>query len=84
MGANYKDQEKAIAELSALSREAKIFLNHHIGNPLTVIIGAIEQGKFDIAKEVAWHIVDDLRLAGIREDINITTIKEEISISEGL
>lgn len=66
MGANYKGQEAAIVELSALSREAKEFLNHHIGNALNTVIIGIEVGNEKMAEEAAWHIVDDLHLAGIR------------------
>jgi len=66
VGADYVGQEKAIEELSALSAEAKEFLNHHIGNSLAAVIGGIQIQNLAIAKEAAWHIVDDLRLAGIR------------------
>lgn len=66
MGADYPGQEKAIEELSALSREAKEFLNHHIGNSLNVVIVGIEHGRLDAAKKAAWHIVEDLHTAGIR------------------
>ncbi len=81
MGADYKGQEKAIAELSAMSPEAKAFLNHHIGNSLGVVVTSIEATMIDIlrsaiddvdinplkaAKAAAFHIVDDLHLAGIR------------------
>mgnify|MGYP001590793668 CR=1 FL=1 len=66
MGNNYAGQEKAIEELNALSNEAKAFLNHHIGNSLSVIIGAIKVGELELAEEAAWHIVDDMKTAGIR------------------
>ncbi|GAB4485916.1 MAG: hypothetical protein OHK006_12850 [Thermodesulfovibrionales bacterium] len=66
MGANYFDQDRAIAELSALSPEAKHFLNHHLGNSLGVIIGGIRIGRHEMAVEAALHIVADLELAGIR------------------
>lgn len=80
MGADYKGQDKAIAELSALSREAKEFLNHHICNPLNVVIVGVEATKHEIEREAvgldtdhlvaaekaAWHIIDDLHMAGIR------------------
>ena len=67
MGADYPGQDKAIAEISALSREAKDFLQHHICNPLTVVLGASRLGHFEMIQEQVDHIVDDLVLAGIRE-----------------
>ncbi|MBI5075593.1 MAG: hypothetical protein HZB62_10580 [Nitrospirae bacterium] len=66
MGADYKGQDKAIAELSALSREAKEFLNHHIGNSLNIVIVGIEVDNKEMATDAAWHIIDDLHMAGIR------------------
>ncbi|MBI5634893.1 MAG: hypothetical protein HZA15_15605 [Nitrospirae bacterium] len=66
MGANYRGQKKAISELNALSRDAKEFLNHHIANALNVVIVGIETEQLDMAKEAAWHIIDDLHMAGIR------------------
>ena len=68
MGNDYKGQEKAIEELSALSPEAKEFLNHHICNSLGAIIGGIKINNLKLAEEAAWHIVSDLRIAGIRKD----------------
>lgn len=67
MGADYTGQEAAIAELSALSKEAKGFLQHHMCNPLSVILGAAQLGQFDMIKKQVDHIVDDLVLAGIRD-----------------
>ncbi len=66
MGADYQGQEAAIAELSALSFEAKKYLNHHIGNSLQQVITGIETGNGKMAEDAAWHIVDDLHAAGIR------------------
>lgn len=66
MGANYLGQEEAIAELSALSTGAKEFLNHHISNSCSVIVNVADMKDLPAAKEAAWHIIDDLRLAGIR------------------
>jgi hypothetical protein len=60
MGANYAGEEKAIEELRALSPEAKEFLSHHLRNSLTAIIAGIESGKLEVAKQEAWHIIDDL------------------------
>lgn len=67
MGNDYAGQEKAIEELSALSPEAKEFLNHHICNSLGAIIGGIKVKNFRLAEEAAWHIVSDLETAGIRQ-----------------
>lgn len=67
MGANYTGQEEAIRELSALSEDAKKFLNHHIGNSLAVILGAARLGHQQVIHEHVDHIVDDLILAGIRD-----------------
>lgn len=67
MGADYPGQEAAIMELQALSGEAKSFLQHHIINPLTVILSAAQLGEFQPIKEQVDHIVDDLILAGIRD-----------------
>lgn len=66
MGNDYQGQEKAIEDLSALSPEAKEFLNHHLGNSLGAIIMALRVGNIEIAEEAAWHIVKDLQIAGIR------------------
>lgn len=67
MGADYPGQEAAIAELSALSKEAKGFLQHHIANPLSVILGAAHLRQYDLIEKQVTHIVDDLILAGIRD-----------------
>lgn len=67
MGADYKGQERAIEELSALSREAKMYLCHHIGNSLQGILGHIKLGRHEDIEQIVWHIVEDLELAGIRE-----------------
>lgn len=67
MGTDYDGQDKAIKELNKLSREAKMFLNHHIANSLCGVLSGIEHGNLNMAKEAAWHIVKDLRLAGIKE-----------------
>ena len=70
MGADYKGQEAAIKELSALSTTAKEYLNHHLGNSLNIIVAGIENfmldGMLEMAKKEVWHIVDDLHAAGIR------------------
>jgi len=63
---NYPGQEKAIEELSALSDDAKEFLNHHICNSLSAILGGIKTNRLKLAEEAAWHIVADLRLAKIK------------------
>ena len=68
MGADYPGQEKAITELSALSDEAKKFLNHHICNSLSAILLGIEVGNLKLAEESVWHIVSDLDIAGIRKN----------------
>ena len=67
MGADYEGQVVAIQELSALSSEAKKFLQHHITNPLAVILGAAQLGQMEMIKPQVEHIVDDLILAGIRD-----------------
>lgn len=75
MGAKMAGDEQALAELKALSPEAKTWLCHHLGNALNGITGPlqlIQAGHPDIKKctelalQSAWHIVDDLHLAGIR------------------
>ena len=79
MGANYEGQKKAIEELSNLSKEAKSFLCHHISNALNVVIGGITSGELDIAEEAAWHILEDLRLAGIASDRkHIEKLQQEV------
>jgi hypothetical protein len=64
MGADYEGQERGIEELKALSPEAKGYLNHHLHNSLTGIIAGIETGNLDIAKQEAWHILEDLKSIG--------------------
>lgn len=64
MGADYPSQDKAIQELRALSDDAKVFLSHHIRNSLSGVIGGIDTGKLDIAKNSAEHIVKDLEKIG--------------------
>lgn len=66
MGNDYKGQEAAIEELNSLSDGAKEFLNHHIGNSLSAILGGIKVGRLGLAEEAVWHIVKDLQIAGIR------------------
>jgi hypothetical protein len=67
MGADYPGQEKAIKELKRLSKEAKEYLNHHICNAITAVLGGIHSGDLEMAKRNAWHIIQDLEKAGIRE-----------------
>ena len=67
MGADYEGQEKAIAILRALPREAKQFLGHHINNSLSGIIGGMRTGQYDLAEKAAWHINEDLKKIGINE-----------------
>lgn len=64
MGVDYEGQEKAIAELSELSDEAKSFLSHHLRNSLFIVIGGIETSNLDAAIEAARHMVADLEKFG--------------------
>ena len=67
MGANYEGQEADIEELSRLSPGAKKFLCHHINNALMGVIGGAETDNIEMVKKSAWHIHEDLKLAGIIE-----------------
>jgi len=80
MGADYPGQEAAINELRALSPAAKRFLEHHICNGLTAVIGGMQIGNHKIAEEAAWHIVEDLETAGIRHTQK--EINQEVTLSE--
>jgi hypothetical protein len=67
MGADYPGQEKAIEQLRCLSKEAKEYLNHHICNAVTAILGGVIADDKEMIKRHAWHIIQDLEKAGIRE-----------------
>lgn len=77
MGNDYEDEEKAIAELSALSDEAKGWLNHHLGNSLSGILGYAQHGKHEKIEQLVWHIVKDLEKAGIRESFFRANLKHK-------
>jgi len=64
MGADYKDQDKGIEELKSLSEEGRKFLSHHLRNSLNTVIGGINTGQFELAKDAAWHMVEDLEKIG--------------------
>lgn len=64
MGADYKEQEKAIEELKGLSLEAKRYLSHHLRNSLSAIIFSADKGELIKIKRAAWHIVEDLKRIG--------------------
>ncbi|GEM_PF-6983089 len=66
MGADYPVSQEVIAEISALSPAAKQLINHHICNSLTVIDGAIQINRPDMANQQIDHIVEDLIMMGIR------------------
>ena len=68
MGNDYEGQEAGIEQLQALGYEGKKFLCHHLCNSLSCIIGGIETGNLQLAKEAAWHMVADLNKAGIRQE----------------
>lgn len=78
MGAKYDGEEAAILDLMNLSKEAKKFLCHHLGNSLNVIITGIEVGRLDLAMEAAWHIVADLERTGIKRQIKRIDIEAEL------
>jgi hypothetical protein len=67
MGADYIGQEEGIREIRALTSEAKEVINHHLNNSLTVILGALEIGRADMAKSAIEHILGDLEMFGIRQ-----------------
>jgi len=69
MGADYEGQAEAIDEIRRLSPQAKQFLSHHLCNPLSVILGAARLNHPEMIPEQVDHIVEDLILAGIREEI---------------
>jgi hypothetical protein len=66
MGADYEGQDEAVDEVKALSPRAKELLAHHLNNSLTGIIGGLEIGDTGLAMKAAKHMVEDLRLFGIR------------------
>ncbi len=61
MGADYPGQEKALAILHALPKEAKEFLGHHLNNSLSCVIGGIRTKQYGLALEAAWHAAGDVR-----------------------
>jgi hypothetical protein len=66
MGTDYEGQEGAIEEVRALSPRAKELLAHHFNNSLAGIIGGLEIGDSELAMKAAKHMIEDLRLFGIR------------------
>ena len=78
MGNDYQGQEKAIEELSALSNEAKEYLNHHLGNSLSGILGYAKLGKYKEIEKLVWHVIDDFEKAGIREPFFRAILKQEV------
>jgi hypothetical protein len=71
MGRPFPGEEKAIEEIKALSLEAKAVLAHHLNNSLTVISGAVDLGRSEIAAEAIAHMVSDLEMFGIRDTFGI-------------
>lgn len=48
-------------ELHALSPEAKEYLCHHLNNALVGVITGIEIERYDIVKESAKHLAEDIK-----------------------
>ena len=67
MGAIIEQEDKAIEELSSLSTEAKRYLCHHINNELNSIIAGLRLDDRQMIEQAVWHIVADLKRAGIIE-----------------
>jgi hypothetical protein len=72
MGADYEGQEKALAILRALPREAKEYIAHHVRNCLAGAVGNIDlirraglddevSRRLDVADECLAHAVEDLK-----------------------
>ncbi len=64
MGVNFPNEEEAISELSLLSRHAKGYLEHHLGNSLFAVQLAAENGRTDHVLQAVEHIRGDLMAFG--------------------
>jgi hypothetical protein len=56
MGVNFPDEETALLELGLLSRHAKGYLEHHLGNSLFVVQLATANGRSDHVLQIVEHI----------------------------
>ena len=65
MGADYEGQEAGIEAVKALPREGKEYLGHHLNNSLAILNNMLYTGDLEGAKEIVWHMVEDLNRAGI-------------------
>lgn len=61
MGADFPEDEQAIAMLRSMPVEARSWLHHHFGNSLQCVIGGIQIGDYEMARNAAQHAVEDLR-----------------------
>ena len=57
---DFSEDTKAIAELQALSPEAKEFLNHHIRNAMTGVVNYYNLERYEEATQAALQLVDVL------------------------
>jgi hypothetical protein len=66
MGAIHDKKEDALAvkQLQALPEEARLWLNHHIGNSILVLINAKYYHNAEHCVAAAEHIIEDMKRIG--------------------
>lgn len=66
MGAIHNPAEDAVAvaQLQAMPKEARIWLNHHIANPLQVLLNCEKVFTAEQVVRAAEHIVEDMKRIG--------------------
>ena len=65
MGADFREQEKAVEEVWKLSPEARSWVGHHFRNSLCAISYLNELGEKDKIKEAIRHMEEDLNMFGL-------------------
>jgi hypothetical protein len=61
---NKQEDEAAVKILQAMPKEARIWLNHHIGNPMQVLLNAGVINKPEHVTQAAQHVIEDMKRIG--------------------
>jgi hypothetical protein len=69
VGVRIDGQEDAIKEIKQLSPKAKGVISHHICNSLQAILTEAQVHGLKLSEGCVYHILEDLELFGIRENV---------------
>ena len=81
MGAihNAEEDEIAVEQLRAMPEEARLWLNHHIGNSMQVLLNAEYYHNPEHVARAARHIIEDMQRIGC---FQFVTKKKEVKKSD--